>query len=77
TDHPDGFGGDDLWISFPSPEGWTEAVNMGPEVNTAEYEYGAIISLDDINLYFTTHKDGKADIVSIPMSELVVSWPVN
>jgi hypothetical protein len=77
TDDPGGFGADDLWISFPSAEGWSEAVNLGPEVNTAEGEYGAMMSLDATKLYFTTHKDGKADIVFIPMTELVLEWPTN
>ncbi len=77
TDDPNGLGEDDLWISFPSPDGWSEAVNLGPEVNSAKGEYGATLSLDDTKLYFTTHKGGKADIVSIPMADLVIEWPIN
>jgi len=75
TDDPEGFGEDDLWISFPTEEGWTEAVNLGPEVNSAQAEYGAFLGNDGLQLYFTTHRDGKSDIVTVPMVKLVVDWP--
>ncbi|NQV71965.1 PD40 domain-containing protein [bacterium] len=77
TDDPAGFGGDDLWISFPSETGWSEAVNLGPEVNTADYEYGATVAMDEVNLFFTSHKNGQADIFRTFMNKLVVDWPVN
>jgi hypothetical protein len=77
TDDPNGLGGDDLWISFPSESGWGEPINLGPEVNSPEGEYGAFHPTGGVSLYFTTHRDGKADIVSVPMSKLVVDWPQN
>ena len=77
TDDPEGFGGDDLWISFSSDAGWSKAVNLGPEVNTSEYEYGASIAMDNLNLFFTSHKNGQADIYRVVTRKLMVDWPSN
>ena len=75
TDDPAGFGGDDLWISFAENGLWGSPIHLGPEVNTAEYEYGAFIARDGDTLYFTSHKDGNANIMSIPLASLDVVWP--
>lgn len=74
TDDPDGFGGDDLWISTRGPESWNEPQNLGSVVNTDEYEYGAYVSRDEKILFFTSHKDGTADIMSVAMSSLQLDW---
>ncbi len=69
----DSFGGDDLYVSWRTADGWSEPVNLGPLVNTAEYEYGAWIPYpftSDAYLHFTTHKDGQADVVRIPVSAI-------
>ncbi|MEQ9103492.1 MAG: hypothetical protein RIE53_02210 [Rhodothermales bacterium] len=69
----DSFGGDDLYVSWRTAGGWSEPVNLGPLVNTAEYEYGAWIPYpftSDAYLHFTTHKDGQADVVRIPVSAI-------
>lgn len=77
TDDPNGQGGDDLWISFPTEKGWSEAKNLGAEVNSAEYEYGAMLSPSLLDLIYASHKDGMGNIVTIPMSKLPVEWPTN
>ena len=75
TDDPDGMGGDDLWISFREGESWGEPVNLGEEVNSTEYEYGAWVTRDGKTLYFTTHRNGNADIMSVPLGELGIEGP--
>ncbi len=75
TDDPNGFGGDDLWISFLEGYEWDVPQNLGDVVNSSDYEYGAYVSRDGWTLYFTSHKDGDADIMSIPMSSLNIIWP--
>ena len=65
TDDPEGHGGDDLWVSVRQDVGWSTPVNLGPEVNSAEYEYGPALSADGRTLYFTSHRDGDADIFQI------------
>lgn len=75
TDDPDGYGGDDLWISFLEEDSWSAPQNLGPKVNSAEYEYGAYVSQDKSLLFFTSHHDGDADIMSIPFSSLSIAWP--
>ena len=68
TDHPDGLGGDDLYVSFKRGDAWTTPVNLGPGVNTPEYEYGPFISGE--YLYFTSHGFGSGNIYRIRLDEI-------
>jgi len=67
TDHPDGFGGDDLYVSRFESGVWTEPVNLGPEINTEEYEYGPWITADGEHLLFTSHRDGSSHVYRAPI----------
>jgi hypothetical protein len=75
TDDPEGFGGDDLWITFAGQNGWSAPVNLGEAVNSSDYEYGAWVTRDGATLYFTTHRDGQADIARIDLADLSVEGP--
>ena len=68
TDHPDGHGGDDLYISRYDGEAWSSPLNLGPMVNSNEYEYGPTFSRDGEFLLFTSHRSGSADVYRVPMS---------
>jgi Tol biopolymer transport system component len=70
TDHPDGFGGDDLYVSYFQHGAWTAPENLGPRVNSDTYEYGPSISPDGRFLYFTSHRRGPGDIYRIAVSDL-------
>ena len=71
TDHPDGHGGDDLYLSRLYGDAWSVPTNLGPEVNSAEYEYGPAVSPDGEYLYFTSHRGGNADIYRVPLRLVV------
>jgi len=71
TDHPDGFGGDDLYMSEFREGQWSQPRNLGPAVNTAEYEYGPFMDPTGTWLYFTSHRSGDGDVYRIPLRELV------
>lgn len=75
TDDPDGFGGDDLWIAFADGEGWGSPINLGADVNSAEYEYGPWVSRDGATLFYTSHKDGDADILQVALADLGIDGP--
>lgn len=47
-----GYGDNDLYISFRKNGQWTEAVNMGPEINTEKTEMCASVSPDGKYLFF-------------------------
>lgn len=67
TDDPSGLGGDDLFISARTAGGgWSAPRNLGRGVNTAEYEYGPLVSADGRTLYFTSHRGGNASLYRIP-----------
>ncbi len=70
TEHPDGLGGDDLYVARFTNGAWTEPRNLGPAVNTAEYEYGPWVAGD--YLYFTSHRDGPSHVYRIPLARLAV-----
>ena len=71
TDHPDGYGGDDLYLSRFDGESWSVPTNLGPEIITDEYEYGPTVSGDGEYLYFTSRRGDSADIYRVPLLYLL------
>jgi Tol biopolymer transport system component len=71
TDHPSGFGGDDLYLSRWDGSVWSTPSNLGPGVNSEEYEYGPTISADGQYLYFTSHRGESADVYRVLLSDVV------
>jgi len=71
TDHPDGYGGDDLYLSRFDGTSWSTPLNLGPAVNSAEYEYGPTASRDGQFLLFTSHKAGSADTYRVSLAALL------
>jgi hypothetical protein len=57
SDRSGGYGEGDLYISFRKKDGtWTEAINLGPEINTEKLERSPHLSIDDKYLFFVRHK---------------------
>lgn len=53
-----GLGRGDLYISFKNADGnWTQAVNMGPEINTEGHELCPFVSLDGKYFFYTSKQD--------------------
>ena len=51
---PGGYGQGDLCVCFNDGHGnWSEAYNLGPEINTQYFEYGPILSPDQKFLFFS------------------------
>ncbi len=73
TDHPDGYGGDDLYLSRVNSGEWSTPLNLGSEFNTAEYEYGPTVSADGKYLYFTSHRSESADVYRVLLSNVLGS----
>lgn len=48
----------DIYISYLTPEGWSEPQNMGPNINTDFYESGPTLSPDKRALYFISTQPG-------------------
>ena len=58
ADRPDGYGRGDLYISFKTIHGgWSEAQNMGPEINGPGHELCPYVSPDGQYLFYTSQKD--------------------
>ena len=60
SDRPGGFGGDDFWVSTRTSisEAWSNAVHLGPEINTAANEVKAELSADGQTLLFASDRRG-------------------
>jgi Tol biopolymer transport system component len=55
-----GIGGWDLWICFRGKDGsWSVPANLGPEVNSADDEYGPRVTPDGRYLFFTRERRGR------------------
>ena len=57
SDRPGGYGGHDLYISFNKKGNWIQAVNMGPEVNSAGWEMAPSLTPDGKYLLYTYRKE--------------------
>jgi len=50
-----GYGGADIWVSYLRPNGsWSEAQNLGPEINTKGDEEAPFIAPDGATIYFAS-----------------------
>jgi hypothetical protein len=58
ADKPGGFGGGDLYISFRNANGtWTEAKNVGHEINAERSEYCPFVTADGRYFLYTKEND--------------------
>ncbi len=56
SERPGGFGKSDLWYSKRQPDGrWSNPVNLGPKINTDDYEEAPFITNDGRTLYFSSY----------------------
>lgn len=56
--YPEGMGSCDLYISYKTKNGWTEAENLGPNVNSDAWESSPSLSADKRYLYFSSNRPG-------------------
>ncbi len=56
--YPEGHGSCDLYISYKTKNGWSEAENLGPMVNTDFWESSPSLSPDKRDIYFSSNQSG-------------------
>ena len=54
----DGWGGFDIYISYLTSKGWSEAINLGGKINTEQWESQPCLSPDKKDLYFASKRHG-------------------
>jgi len=54
----DGWGSCDIYISYLTPEGWSEAINLGGVVNSDQWDSQPCLSPDKRDLYFASRRTG-------------------
>lgn len=57
-DFKNGFGNYDLYISYATPDGWSEPENLGPNINSDYWDTSPSLSPDNRVLYFTSNRPG-------------------
>lgn len=53
-----GLGDFDIYISYNTPDGWSEPINLGPNVNSESWDSGPSLSPDKNALYFSSNRPG-------------------
>lgn len=57
-DRPGGLGGCDIYISYLTATGWSEATNLGLRVNSDQWDSQPCLSPDKRDLYFSSRRPG-------------------
>jgi outer membrane protein OmpA-like peptidoglycan-associated protein/tetratricopeptide (TPR) repeat protein len=65
-----GAGSCDIYISYLTPQGWSEAINMGNKINTEEWESQPCLSPDKRDIYFASRRPGGLGGADIYVSHL-------
>ena len=55
---PQGYGNFDIYISYLTPTGWSEATNLGGKVNSDQWDSQPCLSPDKRDLYFASRRFG-------------------
>lgn len=55
---PDGFGSCDIYISYLTNDGWSEAINLGGKINSDQWDSQPCLSPDKRDLYFASRRFG-------------------
>jgi len=55
---PDGYGSCDIYISYQTNNGWSEAMNLGRNINSDQWESQPCLSPDKRDLYFASRRHG-------------------
>jgi Tol biopolymer transport system component len=67
SDRPGSYGEGDLYLSYNRDGKWTEPRNLGPDINTKEYEYTPLVSPDKKSFFFSR---GWGEVYQIELSAL-------
>lgn len=54
SNRPGGYGGNDIWYSKKTANGWGDPINLGPEINTPGNEEFPFIHNDGVTLYYSS-----------------------
>lgn len=75
---PSGFGRDDLYVSFRKQDGgWSEAINLGDEINSKESENRPFISANGKYLFYNSSVNGSRDVFWVDLGAIQKLRPVN
>ncbi len=57
---PGGYGDSDIWVARRTSKNgpWAQPENLGPIVNSSNFEHSPIISTDGLELYFSSNRSG-------------------
>jgi Tol biopolymer transport system component len=75
---PSGFGRDDLYVSFKTANGgWTDAINLGPQINSVESENRPFITADGKYLFYNSSVSGSRDVYWVAVGAVEKLRPID
>jgi hypothetical protein len=75
---PSGFGRDDLYVSFKTVNGgWTDAINLGPQINSVESENRPFITADGKYLFYNSSVSGSRDVYWVSVGAVEDLRPID
>jgi outer membrane protein OmpA-like peptidoglycan-associated protein/tetratricopeptide (TPR) repeat protein len=54
----DGWGGFDIYVTYLTPEGWSDPINLGNRINSDQWDSQPALSPDKRDLYFASRRPG-------------------
>ncbi len=67
---PDGFGSCDIYITYNTPQGWSQPINLGGRINSDQWESQPCLSPDKRDLYFASKRMGGYGGIDIYVSRM-------
>ncbi len=73
---PSGYGGGDIWVTrrATNDSAWDDPINLGPPVNTSNYEDHPCLTSDGLTLFFTSDRSGSATLWMASRPAIDAPW---
>lgn len=71
SNRPDGYGGDDIYVSINKDGYWQKPVNIGSPINTPTNESFISMTASGENIYICSTRDSSEDIYTTPLSSIL------
>jgi Tol biopolymer transport system component len=74
---PSGYGRDDLYVSFKAADGsWSDAINLGDEINSNESENRPFITADGKYLFYNKSGNESRDVYWVALGDVLKLRPI-
>ncbi len=75
SNRPGGIGGNDIYFTTATENGWSEPVNLGPNVNSPYDEIFPYMLWDGVTLFFASNRNGEYELYKSTLQDYEFSPP--